>query len=315
MNSTMKCARIGPRAGPAVLLALTVQFAVAQAPDPGLSGIAHVAIRVSSLDQARAFFHKLGFDEAFAIDQGGPPTEAFFKVNDRQFIELYPRRDAAGAVGFMHVCFEAADINSVYQSYVAHGLSPTPVKRAGAGNLLFTLQGPEEPGPPAGLRPAPTQNIEYTQYMPGSRHTLDRGRHLGPDRIADRIAGVAIPVTDLKTATALYVEELSFAPATRPLETGTPALALPGTPAQRIELLASTASTNGNASTLPFRLIFSVPDLRHAAKQLLALDLRVKREHSSLVIEDPDGDSMVFLEDRIQAGRPWTIGAGRTAGL
>jgi hypothetical protein len=151
-------------AGPAVLLALTVQFAAAQAPDPSLSGIAHVAIRVSSLDQPRAFFHKLGFDEAFAMDQGGSPTEAFFKVNDRQFIELYPRRDAAAAVGFMHVCFEAADINSVYQSYVAHGLSPTPVKRAGAGNLLFTLQGPDEPGPPAGLRPAVTKtsNIRGT---------------------------------------------------------------------------------------------------------------------------------------------------------
>ncbi|MGC2300774.1 MAG: VOC family protein [Acidobacteriaceae bacterium] len=113
MNSLMKSASIGPPAGPTALLALTIQFAVAQVPDPSLSGIAHVAIRVSSLDQARAFFHKLGFDEAFAMDQGGSPTEAFFKVNDRQFIELYPRRDPAAAVGFIHVCFEAADINSL----------------------------------------------------------------------------------------------------------------------------------------------------------------------------------------------------------
>jgi hypothetical protein len=114
---------------------------------------------------------------------------------------------------------------------------------------------------------------------------------------------VAIPITDLKTATALYVEELSFAPATRPLETGTPALALPGTPAQQIELLASPVSANQNASALPFRLIFPVPDLCHTAKRLLTLNLSVKKENSSLVIEDPDGDSMVFLEDRIQGGR------------
>jgi catechol 2,3-dioxygenase-like lactoylglutathione lyase family enzyme len=296
----MNLARSMRRAAPAVLLTLTISFAVAQAPEPALIGIAHVAIRVSSLDQARAFFHKLGYEEAFAMDQGGSPTEAFFKVNDRQFIELYPRHDAAGSVGFMHVCFEAADINSVYQSYVAHGLEPTPVRRAGAGNLLFTLQGPEEPGAPAGIRPSTTQNIEYTQYMPGSRHTLDRGQHLGPDRIADRIVGVAIPVADPKTATAFYVRKLSFAPAARPLETGTPALALPGTPEQRIELLVSAASASQSATALPFRLVFAVPDLRHTAKRLRALNLSVTKEHGSLVIEDTDGDAMVYLEDRMQ---------------
>jgi catechol 2,3-dioxygenase-like lactoylglutathione lyase family enzyme len=267
--------------------------AIAQTSAPNLTGIAHVAIRVSDLEQSRAFFHKLGFEEAFAMDKGGSPTEAFFKVNDRQFIELYPRRDVSQAVGFMHICFEAADIDAVDQDYQAHGLVPTPVKRAGAGNLLFTLQGPEEPGPPSDLRPAPTQNIEYTQYMAGSRHTLDRGQHLGLDRIADRIAGVGIPMADPAAAASFYLDKLSFARAAQSLEPGIAALMLPGAPGQRIEFLPPFSGQAPNA--LSFRLIFSVPDLRPTTGRLHALGLPAKKHGPTVIIQDPEGDSIAFI--------------------
>jgi catechol 2,3-dioxygenase-like lactoylglutathione lyase family enzyme len=289
----------GVRAAALALLAFACALAGAAQSNAKLTGIAHVAIRASSIEQSRAFFGKLGFEEAFAMDKGGSPTEAFFKVNDRQFIELYLRRDTSQAVGFMHACFEAADINALYQYYVAHGLAHTPVKRTGAGNLLFTLRGPYQPGPPSGLREALTQNIEYTQYMPSSRHTLDRGQHLGPHRIEDRIAGVGIPMADpaAATATAFYLDKLSFARAPHPLEpgleSGIAALMLPGTPAQRIEFLPPL--TSQQASALPIRLIFSVPDLRHTAGRPQALGLRVTKHRSGLAVEDPDGDQIVFI--------------------
>jgi catechol 2,3-dioxygenase-like lactoylglutathione lyase family enzyme len=258
-----------------------------------LSGIAHVAIRVADLERSRAFFRKLGFEEAFAMDKGGAPTEAFFKVNDRQFIELYPRQNAAAAVGFMHVCFEAADLNAVYQDYVDHGLAPAPVKRAGAGNLLFTLQGPEEPGAPSDLRGAATQNIEYTQYMPGSKHTLDRGQHLGPDRIAQRIVGVGIPMADVGTATAFYTDKLSFERSVGPAEPGYTAMQLPGLPAQQVELMP--ASTGATANALPFHLIFSVADLRRTEERLRRSGLIARQHAKTLTIDDPDGDEIVFV--------------------
>ena len=273
-------------------LACAIPVALAQQPSANLAGIAHVAIRVSDLEQTRAFFHKLGFDEAFAMDKGGSPTEAFFKINDRQFIELYPRRDPSASVGFMHICFEASDINAVHDDYVAHGLTPIAVRRAGAGNLLFTLQGPDEPGPPSDLRSAATQNIEYTQYMPGSKHTLDRGKHLGPDRVADMIVGVGIPVADPHAATEFYEQKLSFHPATHPLEPGRPALALPGDPNERIELLPPPAAT---ANSLAFRLIFGVTDLRRTDEQLRRLGLAVEKHPGERVIRDPDGDAIVFV--------------------
>jgi catechol 2,3-dioxygenase-like lactoylglutathione lyase family enzyme len=282
---------------PVIALACVAAPVVAQNASPNLAGIAHVAIRVSDLERSRAFFHKLGFEEAFAMSKSGSPTEAFFKVNNRQFIELYPRHSLGEAVGFMHICFEATDIDAVYQDYVEHGLAPSPVKRAGAGNLLFTLQGPDEPGQASDLRPAVTQNIEYTQYMPGSRHTLDRGQHLGPDRLAEQIAGVGLPITDPATAAKFYIEKLGFQPADHSLEPAIAALVPPGSPDQRIEFLTEPVSSTGADTSLPFHLIFSVPNLRHTSERLRVLGLSVKKYKSSLTIEDPDGNGIVFIED------------------
>ena len=60
------------------------------------SGIAHVAFRVASLEASRAFYNKLGFEQFFEMKQGDRTTEAFLKINDHQFIELYPRTDQIG---------------------------------------------------------------------------------------------------------------------------------------------------------------------------------------------------------------------------
>jgi catechol 2,3-dioxygenase-like lactoylglutathione lyase family enzyme len=126
-----------------IALAICTLAAQAQTDTPVLTGIAHVAIRVSDLTRSRDFYHKLGFEEAFTLTKDGVTTESFLKVNDRQFIEMYPLQPWQ-PIGFMHVCFEGADLEALNRDYVARGLSPTPVKRAGAGNLLFAMEGPEK---------------------------------------------------------------------------------------------------------------------------------------------------------------------------
>ena len=124
-----------------------------------------------------------------------------------------------------------------------------------------------------------------------------RGQHLGPHRIAERIAGVGIPMADPAEAIAFYLDKLSFARAPQPLEpgleSGIAALMLPATPAQRIEFLPPL--TGQQTSALPFRLIFSVPDLRRTAGRLQALGLPATKHRSALAIEDPDGDQVVFI--------------------
>src|SRR6202040_2877985 len=106
--------------------------------------------------------------------------ESFIKINDRQFLELYPTTEKDPTPGFLHLCFEGNDLEAIHADYVSRGLTPKMnVRKAGAGNLLFTMDGP--------LQPSGPQNIEYTQYQPGSMHSLDQGKHLGSDRIADKL--------------------------------------------------------------------------------------------------------------------------------
>lgn len=244
---------------------------------PQLSGIAHAAIRVSDLGRSRAFYERLGFEEAFAMDNGGTPTEAFVKINDRQFLELYPKRDPSQPVGFMHVCLESTQIKRLNQEYQSRGLAPTPVKKAGAGNLLFTMQGPER------------QNIEYTQYMPGSKHTNDIGLHLGADRISTQIAGLGIEMRDPVAAKEFYERKLGFGPARHGFETSFIALEIPGDSGEQIEFVPL-------ASGPAFRLLLAVSELSRAAAQLKARRFSVVKRKAELSIEDPDGNTIVFVK-------------------
>ena len=135
---------------------LTVTLPAQQTPP--LAGIAHVALRVKDLAVSRAFYEGLGFEQAFDLSRDGVPYESFIKVNDHQFIELYPVSANDPTPGFMHLCFEGDDLQALYDDYIAHGLTPTTIKKAGAGNLLFTLAGPLQPLGPGGAPVA--QNIE-----------------------------------------------------------------------------------------------------------------------------------------------------------
>jgi catechol 2,3-dioxygenase-like lactoylglutathione lyase family enzyme len=262
----------------ATMLPFPCSYAQPATQTPALAGIAHVAIRVSDLLKSRTFYEKLGFEEAFALDQGGTPTEAFLKVNDRQFIELYPQHQPAQAPGFMHLCFESSDLNSLHDFYVQHGLAPIAVRRAGAGNLLFTMEGPEK------------QNIEYTQYMPGSRHTNDRGQHLGAHRIAEQIQAVGLAMQDTSAARAFYLDKLAFTPA-KPMEPDHTSVALPGAANQQIEIIQQSPGT-------AFELFFSVPNLHQTAAQLKKLQIPAEKSRRTLFITDPDGNRLVFVESR-----------------
>jgi len=263
-------------------LALLAPLAFTQPPTtPPLTGIAHAAISIADLNASRAFYRKLGFEEAFAFDKNGVTTQSFIKINDRQFIELYPRLQPSDTTGFLHVCFESADIAALNKFYLARGLKPNPVRKAAAGNLLFTLEGPEH------------QNIEYTQYMPGSRHSNDTGQHLGANRISTALVAAALFMQDPAAAQDFYNTQLGFpsaeslgpAPNIGFAPKSVPWLRLPGS-AQSIAFIPQ-----GSA----FRMIFAVDDLKQTAARLQALKIPFIQTGSSLFIHDPDGNILVFL--------------------
>jgi catechol 2,3-dioxygenase-like lactoylglutathione lyase family enzyme len=263
---------------------------------PPMNGIAHIAIRVKDIAASLDFYHKLGFDQAFAnTSADGTVTQSFVKLNDRQYFELYPVTARDTQVGFMHLCFEAADINGLHDYYVAEGLTPISVRKAAAGNLLFTLKGPEQP---VGIG---AQNIEYTQYMPGSRHTLDFGQHLSPDRVAEKMTVVALAMQDPAVAQMFYLSKLSFTQS----KIYPDRLDLPGVSGQQVEIVPG--ATLGAKSSI----LLESSNLDKAAAQLTRQQVAFQRADSSytdargrtvhvqmISVTDPDGNII-----RIQAAQ------------
>lgn len=248
---------------------------VAQPPavGSGITGIAHIALRVSDVDKEVSFLGKLGFEKAFTSTLGSNSLEVFVKINDRQFIEVYSRTDPSQPLGWMLVCYEAGDLNALQKYFASTGLSPSPVRKASTGNLLSTLKDP-------------TGNLtEFTQYMPGSRQVLDRGQHLGSDRISDAIMGFVMPVREPAVMKDFYTS-LGFE-----AEDAGSALHLtaPGAPGLRVEI--SQAGSGSHP-----QILMPVPDARKAADQLKRASVDAVRQDKIVFVRDDDGNSFVLLE-------------------
>jgi hypothetical protein len=160
--------------------------------------------------------------------------------------------------------------------YVAHGLKPPPVAKAGAGNLLFSISDPEG------------RVTEFTQYMPGSRHTLDRGKHLGEHRIAEELQGFKLPAADFAAERQFYTAGLGFE--AQDMQSGV-RLRLSSAPHLQIEIHAAKAGDR-------LQSLFRVPDAARAAQQLRAQELTVKQSRNLVSVADPDGNAFVFVEDQ-----------------
>jgi len=249
--------------------------ALAQPPAPGngITGIANIALRVSDVDKEVAFLGKLGFEKAFTSTLSPNSFEVFVKVNDRQFIEVYSRTDPSQPLGWMHVCYEAGDLNALQKFYASIGLDASPARKASAGNLLSTLKDP------GGFV------IEFTQYIPGSRHTLDRGLHLGADRVSNAIVGIVMPVRELAVMKDFY-SRLGF----EAEDAGSAVhLTTPGAPGLRVEIRQADAGSRP-------QILFPVPDARKTADQLRRLGVDAVRQDKIVIVRDGDGNSFVLLE-------------------
>jgi unsaturated rhamnogalacturonyl hydrolase len=240
-------------------------------------GIAHVAFRVSDIEAARSFYNKLGFEQFFEFQKEGRTTQAFLKVNDHQFIELYPRASAEEPLGLMHICYESDNLESLHAEYARRGLAVSDVIKAGAGNLLMISKDPEG------------QVVEYTQYMPGSRHFVDRGKHLGAKRVAQLMVGATVLARDVEAMRRFYLDKLGFTN----INSGVPArLRMPGNSGQEVDIAAEGPEAKPGVQ-------FAVVGLKATAETLTALGLTVTatppNNPSLLTVTDPDGAVVSFV--------------------
>jgi len=252
-----------------VLLVAESPPSVGQSDD--LAGIAHVAFRVADLEKSRQFYESLGFEKAFEFTDADKVTEQFIKINDRQFIELYPRSQDSQSLGLMHVCFEANDVESLRAAYIKKGLAAPEAKKFRAGNLLFVLHDPEG------------QLVEYTQYLRGSLHAEDNGKHLNGHRLSEHLEAVSTPVKDINLERSFYVAKLGFADGRSSKST----LRLPGNSGDELDLQVTTTPTQCH-------IVFPVKDVRRSADLLRQRGLTPHLERNRVTVNDPDGFLIVL---------------------
>jgi len=244
-----------------------------------LAGIAHVAFRVRDYEKSRTFYEKLGFEQAFEFADPGKPSVSFIKINDHQFIELYEGGKDTQP-GLTHICFETSDIESLRRAYLNHGLQPTETKKILAGNLLFAMHDPEG------------QLLEYTQYLPGSLHSLDQGKHLGQHRISEHLLQSSTSAQDAAAERAYYTSTLGFE-----ANSASDELRLPGKSEDSIKIQSKAQASKP-------RILFAVKNFRKAGHDLRSRGLNVQKQRKAVSIVDPDGTLIVLTSQRGDRSNP-----------
>jgi len=131
------------------------------------------------------------------------------------------------------------------------------------------------------------QVLEFTQYMPGSLHYQDRGKHLGAAQGIMHIESVLVGVQDLAKSRALYATKLGFKDSGGQ---GVITLRLPGSSGQQIGL------ESNNPLPMP-RIAFSVTNAGRIVNDLRQRGVVFDQESS---VSDPDGAIVMFTERKEQ---------------
>src|SRR3954467_5031016 len=107
----------------ALFLSSLTLFA-ADHPRPRILGIAHISLFAHDYDKSRVFYREfLGFEEPFSLNNpNGSPRMTFFKVNDDQYIELSPEKEA-GSDRLNHWAIQTDDAEAMRQYLSAQGVT------------------------------------------------------------------------------------------------------------------------------------------------------------------------------------------------
>ena len=168
---------------------------------PAIVGVAHIGLKTDNLSAARNFYgHDLGFQEPFRIDKpSGGLMLTYFKVNDHQYIEVFPELKTETEDRLSHIAFETTDAQQLRDYLASRGVKVPDTLHPGLdGNLSFMTKDPDG------------HNVEFVQYMPGSLHSRNFGKFLSAARISDHIIHVGVTVQDRAAADQFYKETLGF---------------------------------------------------------------------------------------------------------
>jgi lactoylglutathione lyase len=176
-------------------------LAIAQMPKrPRITGLAHVALHVQDIDKARWFYKDfLGFGEPFLLNNpDGSLALTFIKINDRQYIELFPGAKP-DSDRLHHISIETDDAEAMRAYLGARGIAvPDKVGKGRIRNSNFNVKDPDG------------HTVEIVQYEPDGWSMREKGRHMSEARVSTRMLHAGILVGDLEAAMKFYRDVLGF---------------------------------------------------------------------------------------------------------
>lgn len=167
---------------------------------PPIVGIAHVGFFVSDIDKADQFYgHELGYAH-FSLDKptGGLMLN-YYKINDHQYVEIYPGLKGDEQDRLSHVAFETPDARKMRDYLASKGLKvPASLKPGLDKNLSFMVDDPEG------------RKIEFVQYAPNGLHGSKFGTLMPDTRVSDHMIHAGFIVHSREAENKFYQDILGF---------------------------------------------------------------------------------------------------------
>lgn len=186
----------------APILLTKAQAPASVATRPKIVGVAHIGLKTDSVEAERSFYAGfLGFAEPFKLDRpdGSGLLLTYFKVNDHQYIEVFPELKDPKQDRLSHISFETSDAEQLRAYLASKGVKvPESLAPMLDGNRGFNIEDPDG------------HTVEFIQYMPGSLHSRNFGKFLPDSRISERIIHVGVTVKDRNASNRLYKDILGF---------------------------------------------------------------------------------------------------------
>jgi lactoylglutathione lyase len=185
----------------AVALLLAAQSGSSPVSRPPILGVAHIGLRTADMEASRAFYGKvLGFQEPFSLDKPtGGLALTYFKVNDHQYVEVFPELSSPTEDRLSHIAFETTNLEQLRAYLAANGVKvPASVQKGRDGNVNFMITDPDG------------HHVEFVQYMPGSLHSKNFGKFMPDSRVSQHIIHVGVTISDRDAADHLYRDILGF---------------------------------------------------------------------------------------------------------
>jgi lactoylglutathione lyase len=281
----------------------------AQNTRPKILGVAHLAVFVSDLTKARAFYEDLlGYEEPFTLPKpDGSVQIAFVKINDHQWIELF-NQPTAGEGQLNHIALYTDDADRMRDYLASQKIDvPETVGKGRTGNKNFMVKDPDG------------HNLEIVEYQADSWTGKDAGKHMSASRLSEHAIHVGVLVGDLAAAMKFYNGVLGFQEFWRGSAANSKTLSwvnmrVPdGTDYVEFMLYDQIPPPDRRGSA--HHLCLVVPD---AEKAVAALDSRPSRSSYTRAVEirtginrkrqvnlfDPDGTRVELMEPNTVDGKP-----------